>query len=377
MSTTSSYDDIRAYYDDEIPAAMERLAADPMFESAARFVFPDKTVEEARATILACRNIDQVQHEVMYYAIKRIIDTTITRFTASGAENVPAGRGWLFVSNHRDIVLDAFLQQYALFMHSLPTSDITFGDNLMSSQFVIDIGRSNKMFKVIRKDNIPLREFLANSRHLSEYIRLRIGEGNSVWIAQRNGRTKDGLDATDQGLLKMFSMSGEDDFEKNLGQLHIAPMSISYEYEPCDIFKTAELAVRQSGVHYVKGANEDFESIMSGIMSPKGNVHITLCRPISEQELHEISLLPKSEAYKALAELIDRRIYEGYQLHATNYIAHDILHESDRHAEHYTPQQREAFVRHMRAAEEKLHKIWDTARPIFLGIYANPVDTKI
>lgn len=372
----TSFDDIRAYYDDEIPVAMQRIADDPLLEPAAGFAFPGMDIEAVRAAIRACRTTDQIQREIMYPAIKRIIDATIAEFTASGIENVSPDDGQLFISNHRDIVLDAFMLQFALFTRSLPTTDIALGDNLLRPQLVADICRANHMVKVIRKDDVSPREFLENSRHLTEYIRLRIESGRKMWIAQRNGRTKDGRDATDQGLLKMLGMSGEGDFAKDFGQLKITPVSISYQYETCDIQKALELTARMSGEPYRKKPNEDFESIMSGIVSPKGNVCITICEPVSDEELHVIGEMPKAEAYKALTDLIDRRIIDAYRLHDTNYIAHDILHGERRYADRYTPEQERTFRERLAKAEERFGDAAGTAREIYLGIYANPVDAK-
>jgi len=372
----TSFDDIRAYYDNEIPVAMQRIADDPLLEPAAKFAFPDTDIETVRAAIRACRTTDQIQKNIMYPAIKRIIDTTIAEFSHSGIENVSPDSGQLFISNHRDIVLDAFMLQFTLFTNSLPTTDIALGDNLLRPQLVADICRANHMVKVIRKDDVSPREFLENSRHLTEYIRLRIENGRKMWIAQRNGRTKDGRDATDQGLLKMLGMSGDGDFATDFGRLKITPVSISYQYETCDVRKALELTARSGGQPYHKKPNEDFESIMSGIVSQKGNVCITICEPISDEDLRAMGEMPKSEAYKALTDAIDRRIIDNYRLHDTNYIAHDILHGERRYADRYTAEQEQAFRERLTKAEQQFGDAVATAREIYLGIYANPVDAK-
>ena len=232
------------------------------------------------------------------------------------------------------------------------------------------------MVKIIRKDDVSPREFLENSRHLTEYIRLRIESGRSMWIAQRNGRTKDGRDATDQGVLKMLGMSGDGDFATDFGRLHITPVAVSYQYEPCDVRKALELAAKATGEPYRKLPNEDFESIMCGITSQKGNVNVAICREITAEELQRIGALPKAEAYKALVEAIDRRIIEAYMLHDTNYIAHDIMHGEHRFADRYTAEQAAAFRARLAEAETKFGNEAQTARDIYLGIYANPVDAK-
>ena len=375
------YSDIRPYNDDEIPAALERIVNDPAFVHAVNFAFPEADMERIAEVVRTCKTTDQMQERVMLSIIKRIIDSTIDNFTASGIEGIEKNSGYLYVSNHRDITLDSLLLQYTLFTHGLSTTATTLGDNLLRSQFIIDICRINRAVRVIRKtDDISPREFLLNSQHLSEYIRWYISQGKSMWISQRNGRTKDGIDATDQGVLKMLSLSGPNDFVENFSEINIAPIAISYQYEPCDIKKAIETTVNIMGGTYQKGNNEDVNSILYGIRMPKGDVNITICEPISREELEECGKLPKAEAYKLLKEIIDNRIYKNYKLHDTNYIAHDILHRSKQYAEFYTPAAYKVFKGRMAYAEARFMEYGldiKTARKVYLGIYANPVDTKI
>ena len=379
--TEDIYSDIRPYNDDEIPAALERIVNDPFFAPAVNFAFPDADMERIAEVVRTCKTVDQMQQRIMISIIKRIIDTSIDNFTWTGMENVEKGKGYLYISNHRDITLDSYLLQYTLFSNGFPTTATTLGDNLLRSQFIIDICRINRAVRVIRKtDEISPREFLLNSQHLAEYIRLYISQGKSMWISQRNGRTKDGTDATDQGVLKMVSLSGSSDFLENFSELNIAPIAISYQYEPCDIKKAIETTVQLMGGTYQKGKNEDVNSILYGIRMPKGDVNISICEPITREELEKCAELPKAEAYKTLKEIIDNRIYKHYMLHDTNYIAHDILHREKRYAEHYTPASFKAFKGRMAYAEARFMEYGldlKTARKVYLGIYANPVDTKI
>ncbi len=375
------YSDIRPYNDDEIPAALERIVNDPFFVPAVNFAFPDADMERIAEVVRTCKTVDQMQQRVMISIIQRIIESTIDTFTATGIEGIEKGKGYLYISNHRDITLDSFLLQYALFKNGLPTTATTLGDNLLRTQFVTDICRINRAVRVIRKtDEISPREFLSNSMHLAEYIRWYISQGKSMWIAQRNGRTKDGIDATDQGVLKMVSLSGPSDFVENFSELNIAPIAISYQFEPCDIKKTIETTVNLMGGTYHKGDHEDENSILYGIRMPKGDVNITICEPITRAELEECGALPKAEAYKHLKEIIDNRIYKNYKLHDTNYIAHDILHREKRYAELYTPAAVKKFKGRMAYAEARFLEYGldlKTARKVYLGIYAGPVDTKI
>ena len=375
------YSDIRPYNDDEIPAALERIVNDPFFIPAVNFAFPDADMESIAEAVRTCKSVDQMQQRIMFSIIQRIIDATIDNFTSSGVEHITKDKGYLYISNHRDITLDSFLLQYALFSNGLPTTATTLGDNLLRTQFVTDICRINRAVRVIRKtDDISPREFLQNSMHLAEYIRWYISQGKSMWIAQRNGRTKDGIDATDQGVLKMVSLSGPSNFVENFSELSIAPIAISYQYEPCDIRKAIETTVNLLGGTYRKGEHEDENSILYGIRMPKGDVNITICEPITREELEECGALPKAEAYKRLKEIIDQRIYKNYKLHDTNYIAYDLLHRTKEYAEYYTPAAVKKFKGRMAYAEARFLEYGldlKTARKVYLGIYAGPVETKI
>lgn len=371
------YADIRPYNDDEIPQAMERVASDPLLKYVADYAFPGMELGKVQALIRSLRTTEEIQSKLMYGIIRHIVQTSVTDFTVGGVEKFEDGRGRLLVTNHRDITLDAFMLQYVFYSSGLPTSDITLGDNLLRPQFVVDLCRSNRMIKIIRKNDVSPREFLENSRHLSEYLRLRINSGRSIWIAQRNGRTKDGIDMTEPGLLKMLGMGSAESFERNFAELNITPVSISYEIEPCDMLKAIELAHVATGETYHKSENEDQTSILTGILSPKGQVHIEICDRITEEELAEIARLPRAEQCKALAEAIDSRIIPSYHLFGTSYISHDILSGNGMYSSMYTAAQKSGFEKHLEKCREGFAAAGvdiATAERILLGIYANPVD---
>jgi len=361
------FDDIRPYIDAEIPEAMERLAADKYFPLVSGFLFPDKPVEEVAAVVRSCRSAEEFQRRFMYDAIWSIAHKTTDGLTVEGMEKLDPSRNYLFVSNHRDIVLDAAFLQVLLLDAGRRTSEITFGANLMQGQFVIDAGRSNKMFRVERPDTVSsAREFLVRSRYLSEYIRHAILEkGESLWIAQRNGRTKDGMDSTDQGIVKMFGLSGPSDKVLALSELNICPLSISYEWEPCDVAKARETAVKASGNEYVKRPGEDLESILNGITRPKGRVHLAVCEPLTRDDLEPFRGLPSAAFNREVASLIDTRILSLYRLYPNNYIAAQMLTGKDC-SDHYTPSERAVFEAHLNENPGEL-------RDILLGIYAAPV----
>lgn len=369
------FGDIRPYRDYEIPAAMDRIVSGGAFPALAGYIFPDRTLDESAALMRSFTNVRDFQINVMYPAVRRIVSDTMTEFTHDGMENVQRDMSHLFVSNHRDIMLDASLLQILLVENGLDTTEITFGSNLMNGDTVIDIGKSNKMFKVLRPGG-SMSEFYEASRHLSDYIRTMIAtRGQSVWIANRNGRTKDGVDRTDPGIIKMFGMSCEEDRVKSIGTLNILPVAVSYEWEPCDVLKTLELHARSMGP-YVKKDGEDLNSILTGIRQWKGRVHMSLCRPLTEEDLASVAPLPANDFYRKVAGMVDARICAAYRLFPNNYIAHDILSGSDGYSSEYSAQQKEEFIKHMDALNGCAGADIDRLRSIFLGIYASPVDSR-
>lgn len=367
------FDDIRPYNDSEINAAMNRIAADPLFPLLSSYVFPDRSTEDVMQLIKSISTIHDFQMKVMFAANKRIISNSITELSYSGLENIDPTVSHVFISNHRDIMLDASLLQSIFTDNGLETTEITFGANLMQGQLVIDVGKSNKMFRVERPGN-NIREFFKASEHLSDYIRATITrKHNSIWIAQRNGRTKDGMDRTDQGLINMFRLSAPQDKAKSISELNIIPVAVSYEWEPCDFLKAEELHLRNQGP-YVKKQGEDLGSIISGITERKGRVHIHVCKPISIEELRPYNCLNSSEFNKQIAALLDSRICPGYKLWPNNYIAHDILHATRQFSDHYTDAEESAFLAHFDRLQQ-IHPDFGEVRHILLGIYANPVDS--
>lgn len=375
LDKLNRFDDIRPYYDSEIPQAMHRIARHPALDSVMAFLYPGEDVRTIRRNIDRIVNADEFQVQVMQSVIRKLIQKTCRGFTTEGIDGLDASGSYLFVSNHRDIMLDASLLTYELYLKGFETPEITFGANLMQGQFVIDVGKSNKMFRVERPGS-NIRDFYNASEHLSDYIRTTIVQRNrSIWIAQRNGRTKDGLDRTDQAIVKMFAMSGSKDRAKALAQLHIVPVAVSYEWEPCDILKAVELYKSAQGP-YQKQPGEDMNSIISGVIQQKGRVHMALCKPITENDLRPYEDLLSNAFYKKVASIIDGRICNAYRLFPNNYIAHDLLKKADTYISHYTQEQKEQFEAHLsRLPLPEDGK--DEILRILLGIYANPVDSKI
>lgn len=364
------FEDIRPYVDSEIPAAMQRIVSDKYFPLVCDFLFPDMPVQAVAALVGSCRTVEEFQMRVMYKVIYAIAHKTTSGLSVSGMERLDPAKDYLFISNHRDIMMDAAFLQVLLSDAGRKTSEITFGANLMQGQLVIDVGRSNKMFRIERPTTVTsARDFLLKSQYVSEYIRYVVTQKKeSVWIAQRNGRTKDGIDLTDQGIIKMFNLSGTEDRVQSLADLNIVPLSISYEWEPCDELKALELYAKSSGQPYIKKPGEDLNSILTGITQPKGRVHLAVCEPLHREELEPFDKFANPEFNKAVAELIDSRIRPAYRLYPNNYIAADLLSGKRNHS--YTDSEKEAFVNHV----DKITREYpDELRDILLHIYANPI----
>jgi hypothetical protein len=371
--TEEIYNDYRPYIDSEAPAAIQRVAQNIYFPEIMKFIEPETDINIFLEDFKKIKTVDEFQSKFMYRAVEKVVELTAKKLSYGGLEHLEKERSYMFMSNHRDIVLDSAILQIILLGNGFKTTEITFGSNLMNPQVVVDIGKLNKMFKIVRGGSA--REIFQNSLNVSEYMRYAITvKHESTWIAQRNGRTKNGCDRTEIAVLKMFAMSSKKPFAENLAELNIAPAAVSYEYEPCDFMKTREIYLTQKHGKYVKQEGEDLLSVVHGIKQYKGNVNFTICKPVTAEELEQCSVYPHNEQYRQLAGIIDRRIYEGYKLHKTNYIAHDILGNKDEFAGIYSIADKAEFVFYMEKGLEKIEGDKDELRRIFLGIYANPVD---
>ena len=282
----NEFDSICPYTDEEAVIALGKLADHPVVLEVSKALFPNEEKEFLRNVLKNIKSIDEFQMLVMKKAVTWVLDHTAHNFSYDGIGNFKKINGrFLALSNHRDIILDPAITQVVLYQNGMQTTEIAVGSNLLSNEYVEALIRSNRMIKVIR--GINARSLYLSSQLLSKYIRSCITSGkNSIWIAQREGRTKNGIDTTEQGLLKMLDMSGTKDFTSNFEELNIVPLSISYEYEPCDIMKARELLISRTQ-KYVKGPKEDLISIMTGIQQQKGNIHLNIGEPLTHDEIQE------------------------------------------------------------------------------------------
>lgn len=370
----NEFTDISPYTDAEAVEALGKLADHPAVVEVSKAIFPDKEPEFLRKILKSVKSIDEFQILVMNKAVEWVLSTTAHNFSYDGIGNLKKINGkFLAMSNHRDIILDPAITQVVLYRNAIPMTEIAVGSNLLTNKYIEYLIRSNRMIKVIR--GINARQIYLSSQVLSKYIRECITSGrSSIWIAQREGRAKDGIDTTEQGLLKMLDMSGTADFTTNFEELNIVPLSISYEYEPCDILKARERLISRTQ-KYVKGSREDLISIMTGIEQQKGNIHLNIGSPLTHDEIEAASCCNKNDRYQAIRHAVDVRIIEGYKLWKTNYIGYDMVNHTFKYRDKYTPEDVAQFTDYVEHQLDKVEQSLCRAdlRDIFLRIYANPV----
>jgi hypothetical protein len=371
-----NFEDLRPYYDSETRVVMDRMVKDPLYMQLVSFIWPGISKEEAFARAARVDSSMAFQSEFMRDAIWTIVKGTSKGLSWSGLDKLDRNAAYLYIANHRDILLDSAILQIVLDKEGFETSEITFGSNLMEQGFITDFGRMNRMFTVQREGNA--KELYDISRQLSAYIRHTIiDKKTSVWIAQRNGRTKDGNDQTQTGLLKMLGLSGGKDFVNSFSQLSIVPLTISYEYEPCDALKVQELYLSSLHSKYVKAPGEDMNSIVTGIKQPKGKIHMTFGTPIRE-ELDEISKTGNdNEKIKLLTAVIDRQIHNNYKLNNVNYIAYDLIHTANIFAGTYSDDEKQDFLHYINDHVSKLKGEPEILKNLFLKMYSAPVANKL
>ncbi len=371
-----NFEALRPYYDSESGEVMKRIAYHDSYHKAMAYLWPDMDKEAAIKKALSITSPYEFQTEYMSDAIWKIVNSTSTGLTWSGLEHLDKNKSYLYIANHRDILLDSAILQIILDKEEFETSEITFGSNLMDQGFITDFGRMNRMFTVKREGNV--KELYDISRQLSAYIRHTILDKNvSVWIAQRNGRTKDGNDLTQTGLLKMLNMSGGKDFKKSFSELNIVPLTISFEYEPCDALKVQELYLSSLHTKYVKAPGEDLNSILTGIQQPKGKIHVAFGTPI-QKELEEIDKASnENEKIKVLTAYVDKQIHQNYKLNAVNYIAYDLLNQTNLFETNYSAYEKEAFLNYLQVKINALSGEAEVLKHLFITLYANPVINKL
>lgn len=364
-------DYIRPFHDHEVQEALQKGAQHPMIKALLGFALPEKSPEEIQSILQGCNSIRDFQINIIYPAVLRLLEKSSEGLTSSGFEKLTPGQPYLFISNHRDIVLDTSLLNTVLYENNLLMTASAIGDNLVHKPFLMMLSRLNRNFLVQR--GLPPKEMLESSRMLSDYIRQLLTEnGRSVWIAQREGRTKDGDDRTQQGVLKMITLArGQQSPAAYLKGIKLVPVAISYEMDPTDRLKMPELMAKHFDEPYVKTANEDFNSILQGALGQKKRIHIAAGNPM-DQELDAVDnteTLPNKQL-TAIAEHLDAAIHKLYKLWPSNYIAYDLYHQTERFTDFYDEKEKRQFERRI---EKRIDIHNEVMKENFLLMYANPV----
>ena len=370
------YSEIRYYDDNDYDKIINRLSYEPNIARICRYLKNGISNEEVAEKLKTFESIRDFQINFILKVIKKVIEESIDELSSSGYENLDMNKKYLFITNHRNIVLDSSLLNHELFKYYkdvFQSTSIAIGNNLLGLPWVKDLARLNKCFVVIRDAGV--QEMLEKTKTLSSYIRKQIKEDlSSVWIAQREGRTKDGNDITQSGLIKMFQMSGTKDFIENYSELNIVPVAISYEYDPCNKDKVRELAAIQNNGCYEKAPMEDFNSMYNGLMGYKGRVHFSFGNPISKEELNKIdSDLSKNDKIKKIGDFIDDFIHSSYKLWPNNYIAADMLNDRQLFIDKYNSAEKAQFIEYINGILNDLDGNEKQNREILLKIFANPV----
>lgn len=371
-----NFDDIRPFNDSEVNEYINLLLKEEDFQHILQFIFRDQEkIEQAKLMLAEVNTVKDLQFKFVYQLVNELILKRSTDgLTSSGLENLDKSASYLFISNHRDIILDSAIINYLIVLEGMNTTEIAIGNNLLIEKWIEYVVKLNRAFLVRR--NLPARELLMASKKLSEYIRRDITQKNtSVWIAQREGRTKDGNDKTQLALLKMLNLSNINEFAEGFKELRIVPISISYEIEPCGFSKVAELYKKQTE-GFEKTQEDDLRSMSEGLVSPKGHVHFGFGKPISSQ----IDLIAREENISSqiekLADHLDHQIYNNFKLWPNNYIAEDILNNTIINSEFYTSEQFNQFVAMLDKAVAIIPGDSGTIRSMFLQMYVNPLINK-
>ncbi|SDR79863.1 1-acyl-sn-glycerol-3-phosphate acyltransferase [Christiangramia echinicola] len=371
-----NFDDIRFYKDEEVNDALREYVKHPMVKALLQFTFPEMKSSDIQAILGECHSIADFQSKVIYLSVEKVLEKTSEGLSDNGFEELDSKESYFYISNHRDIILDTSLINYTLHDHDLIMTASAIGDNLVQKPFLMALSKLNRNFLVQR--NQSPREMLKSSMKLSEYIKhLLFNEDRSVWMAQREGRTKDGNDFTQQGVLKMVGMAkGDMDILDYFTNLKIVPVAMSYEFDPTDMLKMPEVLAKRMKEEYKKSANEDFNSIMQGAMGQKGRIQISAGKMLTKEDFDPIreKELSINDQLKEVSTLIDNAIYRNYKLWPANYIAYDLLKNENRFEDKYTEKEKRQFDR-------RISRRVDVKNPLalnsYLLMYANPVINKM
>lgn len=377
------YKDIAPFDDELFSERMKKLVSDPGFENAIKYVLPGSDFRELADTLLKIDNKEDFQKKVMLSILKKLEDGTTDGVTDSGLGNIDLTQPRLFMSNHRDIVLDASFLGLVMIRHGLPAQEVALGDNLLIYDWIENLVRLNK--GIIVKRNLRMTKALEAAKQLCGYIHYCIRDKKeSVWIAQREGRAKDSSDTTQESVLKMLSLNGEsDNIAARLMELHLTPVAISYEFDPNDYLKATEFLAKRRDPDFKKSQKDDLRSMETGLLKHKGRVHFSICKEINPALEPWVDSNDKVEIIRHACTVIDKEIHSNYKIYPVNYYAYDKLEGTTEFSGKYTPEQAASYEAYFNAQLDKVRlddvtpEERDFMLKSILKMYANPLRNQL
>lgn len=370
------FEEIRAFYDEDVPSKLWPLVDEPAIEEFMRGFMPDIDMEMFRKQIKSMHTIKEFQTHVVAKMVMQLASQTTDRLELKGLDNLNPSVASLFITNHRDIVLDSAFLNSLLNSHGFETAEIAIGDNLFAYPWIKDLVRLNRSF-VVRRD-VPVRQMLEVSKLLSSYIHYTIQEKNvSVWIAQREGRSKDSSDQTQSSVIKMLAMGGGTrDLIQNVRKLNIQPVALSYEYDPCDYLKAREFQLKRDNPEWKKSKQDDVQSMLTGIKGYKGRVIFTICPLVNATFDTYPWIEDRNSQVNCVCETIDKALHSHMTLFPINFVAYNLRFGTDKYADRYTKEEEQTVLSYLNGQLAKIELperdeqfLWDC----LLKMYSNPV----
>ena len=376
---TRNFDEIRPFRDEEVQEAIERLLKDAQFNSVLEKLADFFPVEALKTKLKSIRSIREFQHDIIYSLVVGIAKKSTDALDLSGFKHLDKSGNYVFVTNHRDIVLDSAFLDILLMDKGLETFEIAIGDNLLVFPWISDLVRLNKSFLVKRDQSV--RQQLMVSTELSSYMHYVLKEKKeSIWVAQREGRAKDADDRTQESVLKMLNLGGSGSVLENLASMNVVPVTISYEYDPCDYLKAREMQLKRDNPEHKKSQADDLLNMKTGMLGYKGRVFYKMSPCISEALLKMDVNMHKNELFDRIARLVDNRIHSNYHLYPGNYIATDLLDGLDTFSKNYSDKEKEQFTAYLEKQLSRIElegKDERFLRRKMLEMYSNPLRNKL
>ena len=373
------FDEIRCFYDEEVPEKLWPLVDNPAIEPFIKGVMPDIDMEQFRQQIRSFKTIREFQTQVVAKFVLGLAKKTTDSLELRGLENIKGGHASTYITNHRDIVLDSAFLNSLLAVNGHETAEIAIGDNLFAYDWIKDLVRLNKSFIVLR--SVPIRQMLEVSKRLSSYIHYTIREkNNSVWIAQREGRSKDSSDQTQASVIKMLALGGESrDIIQNIRKLNFQPVALSYEFDPCDYLKAMEFQMKRDDPEWKKTKQDDVLSMKTGLMGYKGKVVFTICPEINDIFDTYPWINDRNAQVNTVCQTVDKVLHSNMQLFPVNYVAYNLRYQTDKYADQYTPEEEQRALAYLNGKLAKIKMpnrdeeyLWER----LLIMYSNPVVNK-